>query len=154
MKLLGPLNISTDNPLDYFAGAFTTDYMTLWNPSRLPEPYSQNELQPILDLYHTTAAGQVHHRVSWKVDESAPIETVEAMYARLLCYALISYLPDEAIVDIFQDLILRYDQLATVEPSSYPMADSRSSHVLKSILGARILAKQSFILSGGEDLLP
>jgi hypothetical protein len=76
------------------------------------------------------------------------------MYARLLCHAVISHIPDDAIPDVFHDLILKYEIVGigagSTMRASYPVADLRSTGILRSILGARIPAVRSPAVSDEE----
>jgi hypothetical protein len=150
--------ISTGNPGVYFVGASKIGSMTLWSQSKSPSLLLDSiDDANFLDWGYATSAGHVHHHVSWKVERNATPAAFELMYVRLVCHALISALPDDAIRNAFKDLALRYEEVRVAlcsidDQPSYPEADLRSSGVLQSLLSARLPATASNYLQSKDDL--
>ena len=111
MELLNPSIFSTPNPADYFGGALTTGFITPWIPNQLATPIDV-DTHWLWDWTQSTPAGQVRHLFSWKMGEVGSVAAARHIQARILCHVLIDRLPDSAIPDLVQNILLTWEDCA------------------------------------------
>jgi hypothetical protein len=89
----------------------TTGFITPWIPSQLATPIDLNT-HWLWDWTQSTPAGEVRHRFSWKMGEAGSVAAAQYVQARILCHILMDRLPDSAIPDLVQSILLAWEDSA------------------------------------------
>ena len=106
-----------------------------------PLPATEEARVPwFLEWEQSTPAGLVSHRFTWKMGDDFTRDAAIAVHARAACHAIISSLPDQAITDLFTQMV---GILEAYMPPPIPITDAPSVRRIQGKLGKRF-ERQTF----------